>query len=243
LRVLKALHPEGDAVCQTLILHPPGGVAACDALDIDINVTEGAHAQITTPGAGRWYRSDGGTAHQHVKARIARGGALEWMPTGTIVFEGADARSSLRIDLDDGARAIAWELVCLGRRGANERFTRGRWRQCFEMVRCDALLWSERVDLRGGSRLLDSPAALNGAPVFGTFVAHAPAIDDALVEHARTVVPIAGEASLTRLPDVLVARWRGPASDAGHRYFAALWSALRRRLIGRDAVPPRIWST
>jgi len=139
--------------------------------------------------------------------------------------------------------AIAWELVCLGRRGANERFTRGRWRQCFEMVRCDALLWSERVDLRGGSRLLDSPAALNGAPVFGTFVAHAPAIDDALVEHARTVVPIAGEASLTRLPDVLVARWRGPASDAGHRYFAALWSALRRRLIGRDAVPPRIWST
>jgi hypothetical protein len=41
----------------------------------------------------------------------------------------------------------------------------------------------------------------------------------------------------------MVARWRGPASDAGQRYFAALWAALRPRLLGRAAVAPRIWST
>jgi urease accessory protein len=48
---------------------------------------------------------------------------------------------------------------------------------------------------------------------------------------------------VTRLPHALVARWRGPASDAGQRYFAALWAALRQPLLGRAAVPPRIWTT
>jgi len=48
---------------------------------------------------------------------------------------------------------------------------------------------------------------------------------------------------VTHLPHVLVARWRGPASDAAQRWFVALWSVLRPALLGRAAVPPRIWTT
>jgi urease accessory protein len=142
-----------------------------------------------------------------------------------------------------GARLVAWELVCLGRHAARERFAHGRWRQRFEIVRDGAPIWSERIDLAGGSRLLEAPVGLNGNAVFGTFVAMSPTLDDAAVAAARAIAPAAGDGAVTRLPDVLVARWRGPASDAGQRYFAALWSALRPRLIGRPAVAPRIWST
>jgi len=242
LVVQKTLHPEGDAVCQAIVVHPPGGVAGGDALSLDIDVAAEAHAQITMPAASKWYRSAGSWATQRVTARVADGASLEWLPQGAIAFDGARADCAVRIDLAPGARLIAWEIVCLGRAASGERFARGRWRQRLEIVRADALIWSERIDVAGGGRLLDSPVGLNGAPVFGTFVA-SPALDDAALLAARDVQPARGEAAVTRLPDVLVARYRGPASDDGARYFAALWSALRPRMLGRDAVAPRIWST
>jgi len=242
LVVQKTLHPEGDAVCQAIVVHPPGGLAGGDALSLDIEVATHAHAQITMPAASKWYRSAGPWATQHVAARVAEGGTLEWLPQGAIAFDGARADCAVRIELAAAARLVAWEIVCLGRTASGERFGRGRWRQRLEIVRDGALVWSERVDVAGGSPLLDSPVGLNGAPVFGTFVA-SPALDDAALIAAREVQPRRGEAAVTRLPDALVARYRGPASDDGARYFAALWSVLRPRLTGRDAVQPRIWST
>jgi urease accessory protein len=244
LVVQKPFYPEGDAVCQVVVVHPPGGIAGGDALEVILDVGTRAHAQLTQPAASKWYRSAGPAAAQHVHARVADGAVLEWLPQGAIVFDGARAESTFHLAIAPTACLIAWEFVCLGRAARGERFARGRWRQCIEIVRDDALIWSERVDLAGGGALLDSPAGLNGAPVFGTFVAASPALDDAALVAAREAVPASdGECALTRLPDVLVARYRGPASDEGLRVFAALWRALRPRLIGRAAVAPRIWST
>ena len=242
LVVQKALHPEGDAVCQAIVVHPPGGVAGGDALSLDVAVDAGAHAQLTLPAASKWYRSAGPWATQRIAACVGERATLEWLPQGAIAFDGARAESSLRVELAASSRLIAWELVCLGRTASGERFASGRWRQRLEIVRDAALIWSERVDITGGSRLLDSAAGLSAAPVFGTFVL-SPALDDAALAEARAVRPRSGECAVTRLPDVLVARYRGPASDDGARYFAALWSALRPRLLGRPAVAPRIWNT
>ena len=242
LVVQKPFHPEGAAVCQVVVVHPPGGIAGGDALEVDVEVGAHAHAQLTQPAASKWYRGEA-TATQAVHVRVGEHATLEWLPQGAIVFDGARARSTFRVTIAPSSRVIAWELVCLGRTARGERFARGSFRQCIEIVRADALIWSERVHLPGNSPLLDAPVGLNGAPVFGTFVAVSPALDDAALAAARAIVPAAGDCGLTRLPDVLVARYRGPASDDGLRYFAALWSALRPRLVGRVAVAPRIWST
>ncbi len=76
LRVQKALYPEGDAVCQAIVLHPPSGIAGGDHLAISAGVGAGAHAQLTTPGAGKWYRSGGAEASQHMAFKLDEGAML-----------------------------------------------------------------------------------------------------------------------------------------------------------------------
>ena len=96
LRVQKSLHPEGPDVCQAIVVHPPGGIVGGDSLAIGIDAGVGAHAQLTTPGAAKWYRSAGPVAHAATALRLAAGAIVEWLPQETILFDGARASIALR---------------------------------------------------------------------------------------------------------------------------------------------------
>ena len=76
LVVQKSLYPEGEAVCQNVIIHPPGGLVGGDTLAVSVDAGPCAHAQLTTPGAAKCYRSGGAFARQRIRsARRARGRA------------------------------------------------------------------------------------------------------------------------------------------------------------------------
>jgi urease accessory protein len=52
-----------------------------------------------------------------------------------------------------------------------------------------------------------------------------------------------GESAVTRLPGLLLARYRGASAEAARHYFATLWARARPVLAGREAATPRIWNT
>ena len=243
LRVQKALHPEGPEICQAIVVHPPGGIVGGDRLAISIDVGARAHAQITTPGAAKWYRSAGADAVARTRLAIDEGGVLEWLPQESLLFDGARAAIATRIDLAAGACFIGWDIVGLGRTASGERFATGRLHQTIELFRDGALAWCERTVLNGGSGALQSGALLAGAPVFGSMIVAGAAVDDALLATCRAIAHIREEASVTRMPEALIARYRGDSTIAARTYFALQWSALRAALVGRAAVPPRIWNT
>jgi len=243
LVVQKPLYPEGDGVCQCIVVHPPGGIVGGDRIELNVAVDAAAHAQLTTPGATRWYRTGSIPSTQHSAFHIAEDAVLEWLPQGTIVFDDARATNDLRVELTGNASYIGWDVVCLGRTASCERFTHGRWRQRCDIVRDGALIWSERAVLDGNSAWLASPAGLNGAPVFGTFVAVFSSFDDSTLNACRALAPVEGDGAVTRFPELLVARYRGNSSEAAHDYFSALWAIVRPRVAGREAVAPRIWRT
>jgi urease accessory protein len=242
LRVQKPLYPEGPELCQAIIVHPPGGIVGGDTLAIAVDAGSEAYAQLTTPGAAKWYRSSGALAKSVTTLRAGPGALLEWLPHEAILFDGARASISLRVELADGARFFGWEITCLGRTASNERFTRGCLRQSLELFRDGGLLYCERAAIDGGGRALQSGAMLNGAPVFGTLVM-AGAMSDEVLSACREVVCCEGDGAITRLPEVVVARYRGDSASAARTYFANLWRLLRPLVAGRAVLIPRIFST
>ncbi|HEY9100456.1 urease accessory protein UreD [Chitinimonas sp.] len=244
LTVQKPLYPEGGTVCHAIVLHPPGGIAGGDMLQQDITVGSGAHALLTTPGAAKWYGSIGPEASQVIQLRVATGGTLEWLPQETIVYDGARARSQLQIELAEGARLACWDLICLGRPAAGERFKRGSWRQTLRIQRPDGTpLLLERALLRGGDPLLDAPVGLAGQPVMGTLLLSGQVDADTLA--LLRALPSAPGLRLgwTQLDGLLVLRGLAARAEPLRAAFTQAWQTLRPTLLGAPAIVPRIWQT
>ena len=243
LVVQRALYPEGDVVCHTILVHPPAGIAGGDRLALTLELGAQAHVLMTTPGAGKWYRSAGAHGELVQRIRVAEGGVCEFLPQESIVYDGALGRLATEVELEGSAVFIGAEMLCLGRTGSGERFTYGELALRTRISRDGKPVWLERGVLGGGSALLEAAAGLDGAPVSASLLVAAPACDAGLLEAWRTIEPVAGRGAVTLLPGLLVARWLGPACEPGRAWLARLWGAARPQVAGRPMQLPRIWNT
>jgi len=242
LLVQKPLYPEGAGVCHSIIIHPPAGIAGGDQLMLNACAGVHAHALLTTPGAGKWYRAGGRSAQQHLHFDAQDGACIEWLPQETIVFDGAQAELSSEIHLASGASYIGWEVLCLGRTGSGEHFRHGSCDLATRIMRNGKPVWFERGRIDAGGTIATSAAGLGGHSGCATLLAATERIGDELLEACRKV-SARGKFAVTRLPGLLVARYLGESSEAARQYFVALWACLRPALAGCPAVEPRIWRT
>ena len=148
----------------------PGIIAGGDRLDISVTLGPGAWAQLTSPGAAKWYRA-ASPAFQDLQLRVEAGATLEWLPQETIVYSAAQAELNTRIELHGDARLFYWDIVALGRPAAGERFDAGHFQARLDIRRDDRLIWHERQRIAGADALLDSPIGLDGRSVFATLIA------------------------------------------------------------------------
>jgi urease accessory protein len=245
LRVQKALYPEGPGVCHAIVLHPPAGIAGGDQLEIRIEADAGAHALLTTPGAGKWYRSGGAKSSQQIHLKVGVGATAEWLPQESILFSGALADMRTTIDLEAGASFTGVETICFGRRASGETFDRGSLRLATD-IRCDGrLLWRERGLIDGGSGLLDSPIGLAGFSVCSTVLAAGVELAPEILAACRAAGSREAGAQwgVSLLPQLLVGRYLGHSAEAAREWLMQLWAALRPAMSGREAIAPRIWNT
>jgi urease accessory protein len=249
LRVLQPLYPEGPAICHHVIVHPPGGVVGGDELLIHARLDEGSHALITTPGATRFYRSDGAVALQRAQVQVAAGARLEWLPMEAIAYSGCRANNQLCMSLAPGAETLGWDVLALGLPAANAPFVDGWFAQHLELPG----VWLERGRVAASdSTLLQSPLGWAGHGVLATLwfaqgTALATSRRDALLEAARDVVgshvlaPTTGVTS-PQGPLVLL-RVLAPQVEPAMQLLAQVRAAWRQLAWGLHAEPPRIWRT
>ncbi len=245
LRVQKALHPEGSRVCHAIVLHPPAGIAGGDQLDIRIEADAAAHALLTTPGAGKWYRSSGAQSSQQVHVKVGVGATVEWLPQETILFSGALASLQTTIELEQGSCFTGVETLCFGRRASGETFARGSLRLATDILSEGHLLWRERGRIDGASPLLESPIGLAGFTVCSTVLAAGAELAPETLAACRAARSREAGAQwgVSLLPRLLVGRYLGHSAEAAREWLMQLWSALRPAMNGREAIAPRIWNT
>ena len=245
--VQRAFLPEGPDLCHVYLLHPPGGLVGGDELRLDLRVGVGARALVTTPAAGKAYRTTGPTARQAHTLAVEANGTLEWLPQETIVYHGARVELETRIDLGPGARFFGAETICFGLPAREEPFERGWCRQVFELTRDGHPIFIERGRFDGGAPVHQASWGLGGATVLALAVA-TPAPEAAALAELSTLLAAIPEAdraaaTLVGLDDVLVVRYLSPSAERARLFTQATWRLLRPSLFGRPAVAPRIWAT
>ncbi len=168
------LRPTGDA--RVHLVHGAGGPLGGDRLALDVRVGAGATLAVRSAGAtivqpGR--ASD--PARWDVRVAVGVGASLDWAPEPTVVIARADYRTSLRVDLDAGARAVVREVVVLGRHGG----AGGRYRGRLDVIVDGVPLLAHTTLLDGADPALCGPGGTAGARAVGTLVVVAPPTEGA----------------------------------------------------------------
>ena len=249
LRVLQSLYPEAPVVCHNVLVHPPGGIVGGDVLELAVDITAGAHAVITTPGATRFYRSAGDLASQTLSAHIAEDARLEWLPLETICHRGALAENRMRFTLEAGAEMIGWDVFALGLPASGEDFDFGRYTQQIELPR----VWLERGTVDGtDARLLDSALGMAGQRVMATLWIAAGAAFNAprraqLIDAARETIAanaLQRRCGVTAPNDrVIVLRALAPRVEPAMALLTQVWAGWRQTAWQLPACVPRVWRT
>ncbi|WP_426456070.1 urease accessory protein UreD [Acinetobacter sp. KB005] len=250
VRVQKMLWPERTGVCHAIIVHPPAGIAGGDHLTFEIETKDQAYAVVTTPGAGKWYKTNGKQAFQHIHLHVKDQSILEWVPQETMLFDGALAHSETHIHLDNAASFIGWDMLVLGRQARAERFVQGSYYNQFKLWREHKLLVADTLYFEGEDRWLSSCLGMNNQAVMGSFWAAAPEkyrssfyLEQQLELIRELMMRMQAPVTLTLLDDVVSARFLGNDVRHCHDAFAAIRAKFRRYWFDLEEEFPRIWKT
>lgn len=244
-KVQRPFYPEGSAVCHSTVLHTAGGIVGGDRLSQNLHLHSQSHALVTTATAGRVYRSPDEFSEQVTQISLEAGSILEWLPQELIIFNGAQYRQQMRVDMAAGAHFFGWELHRMGRTAREERFERGQVRSQVEIWREGKPLWIDRQHLQGGEELIASPNGLARNAVIATAVY----IGQPLTPNTRDRLRgdwesgnYRGQGGITSTLDGgLLARYRGPSTAEARAWFAEIWGILRPTYARREVVIPRVW--
>jgi urease accessory protein len=238
LTVQRPFYPEGG-VCHVYLLHPPGGVVAGDSLTIEANAGTDSTALLTTPAAGKFYRSEGKQARQQVLLTVEEDASLEWLPQETIVYQGARVESALRLEIKNSSRFIAWDVVALGRPAANEGFDEGFITMNWQILRDGVLCYRERLQI--DATAFKARWGLQGHSSFGTLFAYP--CDATQLEVIQALIGEHPSRAVTRIDELLICRALDARADVLRDSFQQVWQILRTDSVKQTACTPRIWAT
>ena len=250
LMIQKALYPEGDEICHAVVLHPPAGIAGGDHLHIEINILSDSKAVVTTPGATKWYKSNGLDASQVIHLHVEHGAHLDFLPQENIFFNQTSARNAIYLHQDLNSSMIGWDISQLGRVAMGEKWTDAHLKNELQLFLNERLCWLESSEITSEDLRKESDCKLGGYPVLGVMWLSGTAATGEVLERILDFVPWTDQlrVGVTRLELtdkhglILI---RGIATEVEYLKdcFIQIWLNFRQDI---SEIPPlalRLWKT
>ncbi|PML78701.1 urease accessory protein UreD [Enterovibrio norvegicus] len=264
LAIQRALYPEGG-VCHSHLLHPPGGVVGGDSLNVNVCVSAGAEVLLTTPGATRFYRSDGRVANLEQHFTVGEHARLEWVPLENIAFPGAILTTQTDFRLSTTSQFIGWDIWTLGQPATETPFGNGDLNGLTRVFIDDTLILCERLRVNPETQRF-SASSLRDHPVCSTLIMYdghrqkrtSDETEQSLCEQSLCEQLVEWWESerenvqqkdpsivfgFTDCDGLLIVRGLGEKTEALFEVYTRIWQKVRHEWTGITPAIPRIWRT
>jgi len=230
---LRVRFPNATAeALEAVIVNTGGGMTGGDRFAIEIALGEGARLTAGTAAAEKIYRSIGPDAEMTVRLDVAAGGRLAWLPQETILFDGAQLKRRIDIDLAQGASLVMAEAVVFGRAAMGEAMNHGMFADRWRLRREGRLIFADNARLDGAIAEKLSASAVAAGGIAAATVLIAPA-DEAMIAAVRAL-DFVGEAGISAWSGIALARLCARDGASLRHDLIAVLAALRQDV-------PRLW--
>ncbi|URJ24359.1 urease accessory protein UreD [Candidatus Blochmanniella camponoti] len=238
--VKKVFYSEHDNTPHVYLLHPPGGLVGGDKLVLDVKLESGSRALLTTPGATKFYRSNGMYAEQKHTFRLECNTALEWVPQSSIFFPKSKVKIDTTFIIEQGSRIISFDMLCFGNLSLGTSNYPEEVDIHLKICLSDSIGLQERLRINE----LNCVMKLGGFRISALLFA-VPSDEKILYEVRKLITSVkhfqVGGATL--LDEILVVRLLGNDNQYLKKMLHHIWCTIRPFIIGRKAMLPRIWMT
>ncbi|GCD75902.1 urease accessory protein UreD [Acetobacter pasteurianus NBRC 3299] len=159
---------------EVVTVNISGGIAAGDRIEGDLQCAPHTNLLVTSQAAERIYRArpDDEPAHVNVSCHIADGACLEWLPHGTIFFDGSRLQRKMTVEMADNARFLFLESRFFGRVASGECVEQLSIRDTLSIRRAGRRILVDTLKLENDSvnLLLQNPAVAAGHRAVTTLV-------------------------------------------------------------------------
>ena len=159
------------------IISVGGGILQGDRYKIDIEVGEGACAQVNSQGANRIHRMDANYASQYQTVRVHADAYLEYLHDFTIPYRDSRFINQTDIIIDESATIIYGEMMMSGRKHhhEDERFGFDLLSMMMTASRPDGKrLFTDKVLIEKSNPTIDFAAVMGGFDAFANIVCITP---------------------------------------------------------------------
>ena len=254
---LQRAYPQADGRCELPLLHTAGGLVGGDQLTLRAHLAPGSQALLTSVAAQKVYGTVGRSrlvpqgqwARQSLHFSLEAGSDLEWLPQELVLFAGGLLEQNLTVELAAGASWLGMDVVRLGRSAAGETLGQGCWRSRLQVYRRgpEGRRWElvDPLEISGAS--LAAEHGMAGQPVLGSLVWAAPqplgaaALAQLLANCRSDRQGLEGDLACGALDQGLIARYRGPSSQAARFWFTRVWARIRAARGLSAPELPRVW--
>ncbi len=239
LVVQKPFYPE--KACHIYLLHPPGGIAGCDHLQVEALLKEDTKVLITTPGATKFYKTDGQISEFNQVFKLNNGASLEYLPSQNIFYKGTHTKVNTSFYLEQNAKFAFRDVSKCGMKDEENPFLDSSFFNTIKIYQDNTLVLKETCFIEGMEDF-KALAAIFNHPYIGTFICNKVS-EDTLSKLQDLLDLNAYQASIGMVDNFLIARFLGDDNQSIENTIVEVWKTVREEVIGLPPCLPRIWST